>query len=265
MVGLAVLLAIVLASVVIVTRLNSAEPGVPEATPTTDARTPESTVPAAAEGPTSGRPTVSVQTAPPTAEGSDPATFAGIPVPAAGPGVTQPGILLMASPATDGSFDVLERVRLPSPIGVLTLRPAPIVRAGQQFASASAAATQVEVSAGDQSVDFSGATVDAGVELPVERGEQFELKYRLTGVTIRSAPSPAGRALAAIGPLTGGVADDFPVLIVVSGGTVLGLSCPLLPLSQQSCGSRVAPAQSIERELPWSLALATVQFNVPPS
>jgi hypothetical protein len=143
------------------------------------------------------------------------------------------------------------------------LRPAPIDLAGQQFASASAAATEVQVAAGDRSVVATGATVDAGLDLPVTSGDRFELRYRLTGATVRSTPAPAGRALAAIGPLTGGVADDFPVLIIVSGDTVLGLSCPLLPLSQQSCGSRNAPAQSIERELPWRLALTSVQFDVP--
>ena len=127
-----------------------------------------------------------------------------------------------------------------SPVSVLTLRPAPVDRAGRQFASASAAATQVQVSAGDQPVVVPGAKVGARIDLPVAEVDQFELRYRLTDVTVRSTPSTAGRALAAIGPLTGGVDDDLPVLFIVSGGTVLGLNCPLLPLSQQSCGSRVA-------------------------
>jgi len=198
--------------------------------------------------------------------GSVPAALAGptpAPLPRTGPGVTQPGILLIASPASDGSFDVLERIRLVSPVSVLTLRPAPVDRAGGQFASASAAATQVQVSAGDQPVVVPGAKVGARIDLPVAAVDHFELRYRLTDVTVRSTPSTAGRALAAIGPLTGGVDDDFPVLFIVSGSTILGLNCPLLPLSQQSCGTRVATAPSIERELPWRLALTTVQFNLP--
>ena len=65
--------------------------------------------------------------------------------------------------------------------------------------------------------------------------------------------------------MTGGLDDDLPVLFVVSGGTILGLNCPLLPLSQQSCGSRVAGASSVQRELPWRLAVTTVQFNLPPA
>ena len=160
-------------------------------------------------------------------------------LPATGPGITEPGILLVASPAADGSFDVLERVRLAGPVSVLTLRPAPVDRAGRQFASATAAATQVEVSAGEKSVVVPGATIGTQVDLPVAPADRFELRYRLDDVTVRSTPSTDGRALAAIGPLTGGVDDDLPVLVIVSGGTVLGLSCPLLPISEQSCGSRI--------------------------
>jgi hypothetical protein len=246
----------VIAGVVIVARLNSDDRVVSGASPTTSSSahpTDESTA---------GTSASPVQGASSTAAGSDPASFAGQALPAAGPGVTQPGILMLVSPAADGSFDVLELARLASPASVFTLRPAPVDRAGRQFASASGAATEVQVSAGDQQV-VTGATIAAGVELPVPEGDQFELRYRLSGVTVQRTPAPAGRALAAIGPLTGGVDGDLPVLFVVSGGTVLGLSCPLLPFSEQACGSRVPPALSVQRELPWRLALTTVQFDVP--
>jgi len=264
-VGLAVLAGLVAAAFVIVGRLNPATP---------DRAEPED--PSTSSGPWESQatkppgrstvPTTSVQSAPSMTVGSVPATLTGLtpaPLPRTGPGVTEPGILLIASPASDGSFDVLERIRMVSPVSVLTLRPAPVDRAGGQFASASAAATQVQVSAGDQPVVVPGAKVGARIDLPVAAVDHFELRYRLTDVTVRSTPSTAGRALAAIGPLTGGVDDDLPVLFIVSGSTILGLNCPLLPLSQQSCGTRVATAPSIERELPWRLALTTVQFNLP--
>jgi hypothetical protein len=108
-----------------------------------------------------------------------------------------------------------------------------------------------------------GATVDAAVELPVATVDQYELRYRLGGATVRSTPSAAGRALAAIGPLTAGVDDDLPVLIVIAGDSVLGLNCPLLPFSEQACGNRLPTGPGFEHELPWRLALASVQFNVP--
>ncbi len=264
-VGLAVLAGLVAATFVIVSRMNPATKDRAETEAPSTSSNPRESQATKAPG-RSTVPTDSVQSAPSMTVGSVPAALAG-PTPALlprmGPGVTQPGILLIASPASEGSFDVLERIRLVSPVSVLTLLPAPVDRAGGQFASASAAATQVQVSAGDQPVVVPGAKVGARIDLPVAAVDHFELRYRLTDVTVRSTPSTAGRALAAIGPLTGGVDDDFPVLFIVSGSTILGLNCPLLPISQQSCGTRVATAPSIERELPWRLALTTVQFNLP--
>ena len=99
---------------------------------------------------------------------------------------------------------------------------------------------------------FRGRRSARQVDLPVAAVDRFELRYRLSDVTVRSTPSTAGRALAAIGPLTGGVDNDLPVLFIVSGGTVLGLNCPLLPFSQQSCGSQVQSAA----ERPTRTALA---------
>jgi hypothetical protein len=236
-------------AIVVVSRLNSATPdraateassSTPEPIATADVRTTASSI------------TV----------GSVPAALAGS-IPQTGPGITEPGIVLIASPTSDGSFDVLERIRLASPVSMLTLRPAPVEVAGRQFASASGAASQVQVSAGDQSVVVPGAKVDATLGLPVAQGDQFELRYRLTDVTVRSTPSTAGRALAAIGPLTGGVDEELPVLVIVTGDAVLALSCPLLPLSEQSCGNRVQAASGVERELPWRLAVTDVQLNLP--
>jgi hypothetical protein len=185
-------------------------------------------------------------------------------LPESGPGLTQPGILMMAIPASDGSFDVVERILLENPVSVLTLRPAPIGGAGQQFAAASGVASQVQVSADGQPVNIPGAKIGTSIDLSVAEVDHFELRYRLTDVTVRSTPSTTGRALAAFGPLIGGVDDDLPVFFIVSGGTVIGLYCPLLPLSQQSCGGHAQPGSAFAHELPSHLALASVQLNLPP-
>lgn len=185
--------------------------------------------------------------------------------PESGPGVTEPGILLFVIPTSDGSFDVIERVRLASPVTELILRPAQVAGAGRQFDGVSPVATQVQVSAGDQPVVVPGARVDGTVDLAVPQVDHFEIRYLLTDVTIRSVPSTAGRALAAIGPLTAGVDDELPVMFVASGGTILGLNCPLLPLSQQSCGSHRQTGTGVSSQLPWHLALMSVQFNLPPA
>lgn len=258
---------------VVVGGLNTVTPDRAEveapSTPSNDPR--ESPTTTASAGLPTHPATTSAQSAANTARsatvGSVTATFMDLPpapLPETAPGVTEPGILLMAWPSSDGSFDVVERIRLVNSVSVLTLSPAPVDRAGRQFTSASATATQVQVRAGDQMVVVSGAKVDAAMDLPVAEVDRFEMRYRLTGVTVRSGPSPTGRALAAIGPLTSGVDDELPVQFMVAGATVLGLNCPLLPLSQQSCGSR-AQTGGFERELPWRLALTTVQFNEPPA
>ena len=198
--------------------------------------------------------------------GSTPATVADAPsalLPQVGPGLTEPGILLIVTPASDGSFDVVERIRMANAVSALTLRPALVAQAGAQFATATAAAELVQVSAGDQPVVVPEAKVGGPLTLTVADVDHFEVRYRLTDVTVRSTPSTAGRALAAIGPLTDGVGADHPVHVIAAGPTVLGLNCPLLPLSQQSCGRRLPTGPGVERELPWSLALTTVQFDLP--
>ncbi len=219
---------------------------------------------------TSSRSSASVESRPDTTAArstidSVTVTVGGLPValPQTSAGLTEPGILLIASPAADGSFDVVERAWLAQPVGALTLRPAPVAEAGHEFAAASATATGAQLSAGDHLSAVPVGTIDGASTLSVAQGDHFELRYRLAQVTVRSSPSAAGRALAAIGPLIAGAGDDLPVHFIVSGASVLGLNCPLLPFAEQSCGSRVATGPGFEHELPARLALATVQFNVP--
>ena len=75
---------------------------------------------------------------------------------AEGPGTTQPGILLMASPLPDGSFDVAEIVLLSTPTSSVRLGPPRLAQAGSRFSRAKPVASQVQVSAGDQPVMVPG-------------------------------------------------------------------------------------------------------------
>jgi len=236
--------------------------------PASVAGTDRSTTSAAA---VTGGPTTAAQfaaaMAPPEGSGDVPAPGSDVsPVfPQSGPGLTVPGILFIASPAPDGSFDVVERVWLASGVSSLTLRPAPVGGAGRQFATATAGASDVRVRAGDQLIVLPQGTVGAETVVPVQNVARFELQYRLTDVTVRSTPSTAGRALAALGPLTALADQDLPVLTIVPGETVLGLYCPLLPFNQQSCGGQASTGSGAERELLARAALTTVQFNLPPA
>lgn len=219
-----------------------------------------------AEAPAPADATASGEVSAPATTSAPPANRADGPpgiVPSSGPGVSVPGILLVAAPAPDGSFDVEERVRLDRPTTVLTLRPAPVDRAGREFAARAGTASQIRITVDGRSVAVPAAGVDRSTTVPIADADRFDLRYRLADATVISVPSSTGRALAAIGPLTVGLGEDLPVRVVVTGSTVLGLNCPLLPFAEQSCGTRTPAGPGFEHELPVSLALTTVQFDLP--
>ena len=90
------------------------------------------------------------------------------------------------------------------------------------------------------------------------------MRYRLSGITVRSAPSQAGRALTAISPLVEGVPTTFPVAMLVRGSTVLNIACPMIrSLREQACSTGRPPNLRVERNLPWSGAVIVVQFDLP--
>jgi hypothetical protein len=93
--------------------------------------------------------------------------------------------------------------------------------------------------------------------------KQIELRYNLSGVTLRSIPSRAGRALAAVGPLVGGVPNGLPVAFMVSGSTVLNIECPVLRLRERACSIGRPPRLRVKPKLPWRSAVIVVQFDLP--
>ena len=83
---------------------------------------------------------------------------------AEGPGTTQAGILLIASPLPDGSFDVAEIVLLSTPTSV-RLGPPRLGQAGSRFSRAKPVASQVQVTAGDQPVRVPDSRIAQRVDL----------------------------------------------------------------------------------------------------
>lgn len=181
-----------------------------------------------------------------------------------GPGTTQPGILLMASPLRDGSFDVAEIVLLAAPTSSIWLGPPKLTLAGSRFTDAKPVASQVQISADDQPIRVPGARVSRRTQLVlVVPTKLIELRYNLSGITMRSIPSRAGRALTAISPLVEGVPTSLPVALMVSGSTVLNIECPVLRLRDRACSTGRSPHLRVNRRLPWSSALIVVQFDLP--
>jgi hypothetical protein len=252
-VGLALIAGLLVSAVV----FYRAAPTLPRSATTTTSGSPQQTTP----------PPTALTSASPSATSSPRSTRAANPTEIKlpkGPGTTQPGILLMASPLRDGSFDVAEIVLLATPTTSIWLGPPKLTLAGSRFSKAEPVASQVQVSADKQPVMVPGGRVSQRTTLAlVVPAKRIELRYNLSGITIRSIPSRAGRALTAISPLVQGVPERLPVASIVSGSTVLNIECPVLPLRERACSAGRAPQLRVKRNLPWSGALIVVQFDLP--
>lgn len=235
-----------------------AAPELPRSAPTT-ASDPNSPTASASNSRTPS-PSASATTSPkPTATPTQ--TKAKLPK---GPGTTEPGILLMASPLRDGSFDIAEIVLLTTSTSSIRLSPPQLTRAGSRFSNAKPVASQVQVSAGSQPVLVPDGRIKQRIDLPLNApAKRIELRYHLSGITVRSMPSRAGRALIAIRPLVAGAPEDLPVAMLVSGNTVLNIECPVLRLRDRACSMGRPPNLRVKRKLPWRNAVIVVQFDLP--
>jgi hypothetical protein len=170
----------------------------------------------------------------------------------------------MASPLRDGSFDIAEIVLFTTPTSSIRLGPPQLTRAGSRFSKAKPVASQVQVSAGSQPVLVPDGRINQRTDLPlIAPAKRIELRYHLSGITVRSMPSRAGRALTAISPLLAGAPENLPVAMMVSGSTVLNIECPVLRLRDRACSIGQPPNLRVKRKLPWRNAVIVVQFDLP--
>ena len=225
-------------------------------------------LPRSAPSVASTTPSVTVTSSPPTPPTTSPkATPSPTPTQAKlpkGPGTTRPGILLMASPLPDGSFDIAEIVLLTTPTLSIQLGPPILTQAGGRFAKAKPVVSQLQVSAGNQPVMVPRGRIHQPTEVALHApAKRIELRYILSGVSVRSVPSTAGRALTAISPLVAGVPRDLPVAMMVSGSTVLNIECPVLPLRDRACAMGRPPTLRVKEDLRWNSAVIVVQFDLP--
>ncbi len=151
-----------------------------------------------------------------------------------------------------------------APTTSIRLTPARLALAGSDFSKAKPVATQVQVTAGDQPVVVPGGRISRPTDIALNTpAKRIELRYKLDGITVRSIPSPAGRALAAISPMASGVPKDFPVVMMISGNTVLNVECPFLPLRIRTCWTGRPPQVRVKPRLQWNKAVIVVQFDLP--
>ncbi len=180
-----------------------------------------------------------------------------------GPGTTEPGILLIATPDARGRFDIAELVRLEQPVTLLQLRPIDVRAAGVGLDRARPVATQIQVTADEQALAVPRDRVSRATVLTLDAPtEVFQLRYVLRGVTERTPNSSPGRALGAVGPLVAGVPGDLPVAVVVIGRSVRNLGCPSSEMVRRPCATGQPPRLRVNRNLPHRAALVTVQLDL---
>jgi hypothetical protein len=232
---------------------------------------PASAVPSPASGqPTTGPSASPARTAVPARTISPASTMS--PSPKTSPAQTQsasapignPGIAITARPDPDGSFFVSEVITLPEAVTEVAVRPASIGDAGVGFERLQPMAISVEVTAGGQALVVPDGPITSEVTLHwASPTKQLQLRYRLSQVNVASAHAKPGRALAAFGSLLGRMPADLPVTVVVTGKTVLSLTCPQLPLATMTCGAGKAPQFRTLQPIPFDRSRVLVQYDRP--
>jgi hypothetical protein len=175
-----------------------------------------------------------------------------------------PGIAITASPDPDGSFLVSEVITLPEAATEVVVRPASIGDAGTGFERLRPMAINVELTAGGQALIVPDGPITSEVTLRWGApSQQLQLRYRLSGVSVASARAKPGRALAAFGSLLDRMPANLPVTVVVTGQTVLSLTCPQLPLAAMACGAGKAPQFQTLHPIPFDRSRVLVQYDRP--
>jgi hypothetical protein len=191
------------------------------------------------------------------------------PTPKTSPTPTQsssanPGIAMTARPDPDGSFFVSEVITLPAAVTEVAVRPASIGDAGTGFERLRPMAINVELTAGGQALVVPDGPITSEVTLRWgSPTRQVQLRYRLSGVSVASAHAKPGRALAAFGSLLDRMPANLPVTVVVTGKTVLSLTCPQLPLATMACGAGKAPQFRTLHPIPFDRSRVLVQYDRP--
>jgi hypothetical protein len=196
------------------------------------------------------------------------------PTPRSSGTVDQPGITITAHSDFDGSFLVNEVVTLPAAMTEVVLRTPSIGDAGIGFERRRPMALNAEVSAGGQALTVPDGPIRTEVTLRwASPTQQLQLRYRLTDVSVTSATRPglgssartrAGRrAVAALSSLLRGMPADLPVTVVVTGRTVLSLTCPQLPLAGMACGAGTVPRFQTLHPIPFDRSRVLVQYDRP--
>lgn len=180
-----------------------------------------------------------------------------------GPGLSEPGLLLSAQLRPDGDFEVSEIVLLPEPVTGVRLAAPQITELSDGLAEASPTARTVQLSAGGQPIPVDPAEVTGPVQVTLPSGATgYELRYSLSGVTVRTSRSTPGRALSGLTPLSDALPDDLAVQVVVTGDVVRNLTCPLLEGEARSCARSGPDGSVVVPDLTFAEAAVLLQVDL---
>ncbi len=188
------------------------------------------------------------------------------PLPQNGPGVTEPGVLLVAHPTTEGTLDVGEWVVLPRATDRIELAPPQIEAAKSAFTGLAPEISSLRVTVDERPVPapegrLTGEAGATTVELR-QPARAYVLRYFLHDAVVRSRPESAGRVLAAYAPASQGLPPDLPVAIAAYGGAVRKMWCPLGPTPSEPCSTGRPPVRRVDADLRPDTALVYLKADL---
>jgi hypothetical protein len=230
-------------------------------------RNPETRPTAAPVAPATTAPTSSSSTSAPPSTSTTPSPSGVGTAPAAtsGPGLTTPGIHVVAQADAAGGLEVLEQVKLPAPATVLTI--ALPKAAGSGVAAATPTISAFQAQAGGHVVtDTLASPLPAGgdrLTLPIASTD-ITMRYRLEGGAERSQPAPVGRALVLLPPVTAARPElaGLPLVVQVAGGNIRNQVCPDLDARDQLCGRQQGSWWSTAA-IPLGRSVVVAQMDLP--
>jgi hypothetical protein len=184
---------------------------------------------------------------------------------ASGPGITSTGIHVVAAARADGTFDVAETAVFGRTRNRLRLAPPRSADGGAIFSTARPKAEMVQVTINGQPLSLKTGRVEELLDLVLPApASKVELRYHLTGATVRSIPSVAGRGLAMLAPLTAPTDETLPTTLSIGGGPMVrNITCPRLPPARRLCGAGGGSRMQPPAGLVAGDAVFVVQLDLP--
>jgi hypothetical protein len=165
-------------------------------------------------------------------------------LPKGGPGIDQPGTMMLVRVASNGTLNVVEQARLgPNGPKDLSLRLPSMASLGGQVAELSPTVHDLRVSVNGTAVRAVPTADGPGWAVTgAEPASTVQLSYQIMDAIVRTKPSSSGRALGVSLPLLGQALREkgLPLVVRAEGAVVGGATCPSAPITEMLCGEQTA-------------------------